>query len=206
MNANHYRNRFLTLLFVCASGSVLVFMLLSGSRAAWARPDAHPDYQTVPTLPPTRVRPPAATPTSAPTAAPSGVDLNLQFQASTATAIPGQVFQYLLIIHNRGENSSGTLIVRAPLPEELELVSVSVNSGQQEIRDGDVTVTLESLPAGADLQIELTVRVREDVPLGTAIENNFELELAGVVMRSETVVVILPPAELPRTGGHAPKG
>jgi uncharacterized repeat protein (TIGR01451 family) len=206
MKPDHNRNRLRDLLFACAGGSILVCMLLGGSSVAWARPDAHPDYQTVPTLPPTSVRPPAATPTSAPATVPSGVNLELQFRASTTMAVPGQIFQYWLVIHNAGEDPSGTLIVRAPIPDELELVGVSVNSGQQETGDSGVVVTLESLAGGADVQIELTVRVREDTPLGTVIENNFELELAGAVMRSEIVAVTLPPAALPRTGGPAPKG
>lgn len=206
MKPDHNRNRLHDLLFACVGGSILVCMLLGGSSVAWARPDAHPDYQTVPTLPPTSVRPPAATLTPAPNAASAGVKLELQLHASTAMAVPGQIFQYWLVIHNAGETPSGTLIVRASLPDELELVGVSVSSGQQETRDGDVTVTVVSLAAGADLQIELTVRVREDVSLGTMIENNFELEFDGTVMHSQTVVVALPPAALPRTGGPAPKG
>jgi uncharacterized repeat protein (TIGR01451 family) len=115
----------------------------------------------------------------------------------------GQTFQYLIEIANVGPAPSEALTVRDPLPTTLQLLDVRASLGQARVQDNVAIVELATLPAGATLRIELAVRVRADTPLGTVIENRVELEYAGQRIRSQAVLLPLPPAELPRTGGAA---
>jgi uncharacterized repeat protein (TIGR01451 family) len=193
---------------------LLITWLVGASPVAWARPGQQPAHQTVPTLPPTRLPEPTVRPTATPTAAlpppplatptagaPAGADLRVGCRASVSMIMAGQTFQYLIEVANVGPAASESLTVRDPLPATLQLLELRASLGQARVANNAAIVEVASLPAGATLRIELAVRVRPDTPLGTVIENRVELEHAGQLSRSSAVLVPLPPAELPRTGG-----
>lgn len=212
-------SRSLGWLMAFVTTGVLTVWILGASGNVWASFVTQPNHQTVPTMPPTQVPRPTVTPTevpiatpsptslpaplpptAAPTPAPRGVDLRVQFGVNTPAAVPGEVIRYQIVVRNAGDLASDRLVVRDPLPAELEIVAVSTNMGQVDTRQG-VVVTLDSLPAGAEWHIHIEARIRQETALGTIIENFIVVEHADTVWRSQPVWVALPPAELPRTGG-----
>ena len=192
--------------------AVLAGLLALGEAApAWARPGLQPQHQTVPTLPPTPPRPtprPTATdgplPPGPPTATPerpTGPDLRLQWLSSTQMLLAGQVFQLTAETTNAGPADVGPVTLRVPLPAALELVAVRGSPGTSSLQERTVILTAENLPAGAVWLVELAVQVRPTTPRGVLVPCYAEIEGGGQTWRSRTLVLPLPPAELPRTGG-----
>jgi len=206
---------------------LLTVLFLGGAPAVWARPGIQSLHQTVPTMGPTRTPAGTRAPTSpapaasvtpevpkpgtvaAPTAptppwpAPvAGVSVRIRMRADAVMVTPRQTFQYLIEVQNLGAAPSGKLIVRDVLPASLDVLAVRPSFGAQNVQSNAVNVEVNSLPAGAEWRIEIDVAVKATVPLGSVIENRATLEQpGGPDLQTEPVLVVLPPAELPPTGG-----
>jgi len=200
----------------------------AGPGIAWALSVGSPAHQTVPTLPPTRIPSPSApatgvprpTATAAPpetpaptaTAVPGGslpaatatpqpaAALSVRISASRVAVVVGQAFQYLIVIQNPAAGESGPATLRVDLADALELLATRSSAGEIQVAGKRLTVQLPSVAAGARLQIELDVRVRQGTASGSIIEQTCELVQGSRLVRAAPALVALPPDHLPPVG------
>ncbi len=185
----------------------LGILLLAGIAPAWARPGQQPGYQTVPTLPPTR---PPATPTAtavpAATATPSAPGLEISWRAAVGACVPGGQFAYELNLRNAGGETLEKLEARLSLPSLVKTREVRLSAGRYQVgEDNTLIAWLDALPAGATWSIHVMVQVDPSAPLGAVLEAQAEVSHAGHIWSAPAVIVALPPAELPPTGGSHPR-
>ena len=214
-------------------GYLLMTAILLAAAAlaprAWATPAQTRPGQTVPTLtpkgqptpatatPPTR---PPAEPTSTPvpgvpsptpgqatpTLTPSVDAAGLLFvkEIGRRQVWPGATVRYTLTLTNRGDSSARQIVITDPLPAELEPGEIESGAARWDGR----TVRAEALilPPGGRLTITFTAIVRNDVASGRTVVNRASASAADGVLLNAAATAILPPAELPPTGGIADCG
>lgn len=160
--------------------------------------------------PPDRDRKDTPTPTPTPTTA-TGIEVNqtadvtVRKRVAPTSAQVGDEILYTIDVENLGPGIARNVLAGDTVPDQLEIVDVSVSGGNV-VRDGQrITVQIESLAPGETRSITVRARVRPEA-LGTIVNNavvqgdgnvNLENDIAQVPL--EVGQVVAPPA-LPVTG------
>jgi len=137
--------------------------------------------------------------------------------ANGTTAKPGDTIVYALSVENLG-NQSGRILVEEDLSDVLEYAQlVSISDGGHEVsqHEGLFSWGEIELAAGQSVTRSVTVKIKENIPAGAALNSNPEsnnLELRNV-FHNKTVVINVPrplaktpevlAATLPNTGPGA---
>jgi uncharacterized repeat protein (TIGR01451 family) len=197
--------------------------LLTAIPSAWATPEQTGLAQTVPTRTseapyeppsdsggdsgssesPTAVAPTVLPGTSVPTptlAAVAAAKLVLKKQVSPAAAWPGATLNYTLTLSNQGAAPVEQIVIQDLLPAELS--PGAITSGTGAVWDGStLRAQAAVLPPGSQLVIAYTAQVQASARPGTIISNRASVQAAGNLPAAARSTVMLPPAELPPTGG-----
>jgi uncharacterized repeat protein (TIGR01451 family) len=114
---------------------------------------------------------------------------------------PAAVVQYTLILANTGDSSVRQVVLTDSLPPGLEPGSISQGEA---IWDGrSLRAETPILPPGGRLVVVFTASVASHAPGGGVLVNRATATAAGGISVAASTTVILPPAELPPTGGMA---
>jgi uncharacterized repeat protein (TIGR01451 family) len=126
--------------------------------------------------------------------------LVLKKQVSPAAVWPGATLYYTLTLSNPGTASAPQIVVRDTLPPDL--VPRAIAAGPDARWDGQTLLAqIPSLPAGSQLVIAYTAEVRVNIRPGGVITNQASAAAATNLRAVASASVMLPPAELPPTGG-----
>ncbi len=209
---------------------LMVVMLLAAAvftPRAWATPGQTRPGQTVPTptpkgqatpkpepptaRPPTEPAPtslpgtPSPTPDLTPLASPVGAaGLVFTKEVSRQQVWPGATVRYTLTLNNTGASSARQVVLSDALPPELEPGPILAGAAAWDGR----TLRAEAviLPPGGQMAVTFAATLRADATPGRAVVNRATATAAGGVSLNAAATVILPPAELPPTGGRADCG
>jgi uncharacterized repeat protein (TIGR01451 family) len=147
----------------------------------------------VPTLP-------AAAPVTTPATPVTAAELVLKKEVAPAAIWPGVTLHYTLTLSNRGTASAVQVVVQDTLPADL--IPGTIAPGADARWEGQtLQARTSALPAGAQLVIAFTAQVRPDARPGGVIANQASAAAAGNLQTVAGAYAILPPAELPPTGG-----
>jgi uncharacterized repeat protein (TIGR01451 family) len=204
-------------------GVILLGLLIVGSHV-WAVPEQTGVGQTVPTLtpgrshptepkaadtppPPTEVVPSVPPPTQTPAVPPSptstsspAAGLVLVKEVASEQVWPGTTVHYTLTLSNSGAASARQVVVSDILPEGLEPGQILI--GKEAVWDGrTMRAEVLVLPPGSHLVMAFTAVVQADVTSGAVLTNQAIASAAGNLRATSAISVVLPPVELPPTGG-----
>ncbi|MCX6029022.1 MAG: hypothetical protein NT169_06935 [Chloroflexi bacterium] len=160
-------------------------------------PTARPPAEPSPTLAPGA---PSPTPDLTPLAPPAdAAGLVFTKEVSRQQVWPGATVRYTLTLNNTGASSARQVVLSDALPPELEPGPILAGAAAWDGR----TLRAEAviLPPGGQLVVTFAATVRADVTPGRAVVNRATATAAGDASLSAATTVILPPAELPPTGG-----
>ena len=174
--------------------------------------------QTVPRTPPPTFTPtrPATprvspTPTSLPTATPTflpGIptpvphpDLAISLAADPSTVGPGDPVTFTCLVANRGNGSAGQSQITLNIAWPLAIEDVSASKGAASAGEQGATASVDGL--GPDERVTITVhaRVQENASPGKTLRLTAQVASDGDSRESNEVVIELPWAMLPATGG-----
>jgi uncharacterized repeat protein (TIGR01451 family) len=155
-----------------------------------------PTSESTPTVPAPSQTPAAALPA---TPAPAAT-LILAKEVAREQVWPGATVQYTLTVSNPGGGSARQVVVSDTLPEGLE--PGEVLSGTDAAWNGrTLRAEVPVLPPGGRLVMAFTAVVGADVAPGAVLTNEASASAAGNLRAVATIDVVLPPVELPPTGG-----
>ncbi len=160
-------------------------------------PTAQPPVEPSPTLPPGA---PSPTPGQAtPTA--DAPRLVFTKEATSRLIWPGATVRYVLTLTNAGASSARQVIITDTLPPEL--LPGPVLAGAATWEGQTLRAEVAILPPGGQLTVAFTATVRSDAASGRVVMNRASATAAGGVRLEASALAVLPPAELPPTGGVA---
>jgi len=175
----------------------------SGGQPTQTSPSATPrPGGSNPTAPPpsTPVPPEPATPTVAPTVAAASLRLSAAMVAAPLQAWPGSEVSFAVTLRNEGGAALQQLTLVDTLPPGLEPGTIA--AGTPAAWDGrTLRAKLGVLPPGGQVTVQFTARVAADFSPGGVLVNQATASATGVAAASSTATIVLPPAELPPTGG-----
>lgn len=152
----------------------------------------------VPTVSATSPPPPAAS------ATPSA-KLSLVKEVAPRQAWPGATLNYTLTLRNKGTGSARQVVVEDLLPEGLDPGAVA--PGIDAAWDGrTLRARAPLLRPGSQLVIVFSAVIRTDAKPGSALVNKAVASAATGVRATASAFTMLPPAELPPTGGSVEGG
>ncbi|WP_339876589.1 gliding motility-associated C-terminal domain-containing protein [uncultured Algoriphagus sp.] len=96
------------------------------------------------------------------------VDLTITKTANASTVLAGGEFNYTISVTNTGQSDAADLTITDALPAGLSFISAD-NGGVNNA--GTISWTIQTLAAGASIDLTLTVMVNADVAAGTQISN-----------------------------------
>lgn len=208
------------------TGGLLLLGVTLVVPAVWATPDQGRPAQTVPTRTPVRTFVPTIAPTEAPTLAPATpvpggepamtatpeagplpaitatqmpAALLLTKQADRTVVWPGLEVAFTLTLTNQGTTSVRQIVIEDALPPALLPGTIQGTAAAWEGQT--LRARTPVLAPGGRFVVTFTARVREDVLPGGAIVNQAAATAIGGQRAVAGVVLALPPAELPPTGG-----
>jgi uncharacterized repeat protein (TIGR01451 family) len=130
--------------------------------------------------------------------------LVLTKQVARAQVWPGATVHYTLTLTNRGNSPARQVALADTLPEGLDPGRILTPAGAawdgRTLR-GQSTI----LPPGGQLVVAFTAVVRPDATPGGVLLNQARASATGGQQVKAEVAVVLPPAELPPTGGCTPE-
>ncbi len=114
----------------------------------------------------------------------------------------GEVVTFQIVVRNETETAMQDLIVTDALPPELRYRGVNVTLGDASYNETDqtITVTIASLPVGAETSITIDVDVTEDVNFGATIANVALIQSGTQTAQSNVVEMLVLPNTIPNTG------
>ena len=126
--------------------------------------------------------------------------LVLKKQVAPAAAWPGATLYYTLTLSNPGAVSAQQIVVQDTLPPDL--VPGAIAPGPDARWEGQTLLAQTPiLPPGSQLVIAYTAEVRVNTRPGGIISNQASAAAATNLQAVASTSVMLPPAELPPTGG-----
>lgn len=114
--------------------------------------------------------------------------------------VPGQTITLRLALENTGSSALQSVLICNPLDPVLVPDQPATTQGQARIESEGLLVELGNLAAGQTAQVELSLRIPADYPLGGVIESQAWLFAGGQRASTELLTWALPPAYLPPTG------
>jgi uncharacterized repeat protein (TIGR01451 family) len=156
----------------------------------------------VPTQAPTASAPTVSAtslPSPAPSATPSA-KLALVMEVAPRQAWPGATLNYTLTLKNKGTGSARQVVVEYSLPDGLDPGVVA--QGIDAAWDGrSLRAQAPSLSPGSQLVIVFSAVIRTDAKTGGALVSKAIASTATGMRVTASTFTMLPPAELPPTGG-----
>ncbi len=114
--------------------------------------------------------------------------------------VPGQTITQRLLVENIGAVALSDVLICNPLDPDLAPGQPTTTQGTARIEPEGLRVELGELAAGQSAQVELSLRIPADYPLGGVIESQAWLFAADQRASTELLTWALPPAYLPPTG------
>jgi uncharacterized repeat protein (TIGR01451 family) len=134
---------------------------------------------------------PAGTPTPGP-----APDLVIEKRADPVETYPGGEVTFFIVVTNRGELAAVDVVVTDTLNEYLEILDASASQGTVSINSQSVRVDIGVVGPGHTVEIAIRVRVREDVPVPSDIENVAVVRSPNADDRPSNPVVVRVPTVL----------
>lgn len=160
-------------------------------------PTAQPPTGQPPAPQPPATPVPGATPTSA-TETPAPAAMLLTKEADRTVVWPGLDVTFTLALTNRGTASVRDAALEDVLPVGMTPGEIKTSGATWEGRT--LRARTPVLAPGGRFVVTFTARVREDVPPGGILINQAAATAIGGQRATASLVLILPPAELPPTG------
>ncbi len=160
-------------------------------------------FTPTPRVTPTHTPLPTATYTLVP-GAPTPVprpDLFIALAAKPGIAGPGNLVTFTCQVGNRGNAPANNLTASLSIPWPLAIQDVSLPKGQFRFDANEATISLDSLQPGEEIAITLRARVQENASPGKTLRYRAQLTSTGGERESNEVIIELPWALLPATGG-----
>lgn len=114
--------------------------------------------------------------------------------------VPGQEITLRLAVENVGAAAAPNVLICNPLDPALVPGQPVATQGQARVEPEGLLVELGNLAAGQEAEVELTLRIPTDYPLGGVIESQAWLFSDGLRASTDLLTWALPPAYLPPTG------
>jgi uncharacterized repeat protein (TIGR01451 family) len=115
--------------------------------------------------------------------------------------VPGQTITQRLVVRNGGSNALSNVLICNPLDPALVRGQPRTTQGQARVEPEGLLVELGSLAAGQTAQVDLSLTIPADYPLGGVIESQaWLLWGSGQQASTDLLTWALPPAYLPPTG------
>lgn len=127
----------------------------------------------------------------------------LQWTASSDQylVVPGQTITQRLVVRNTGSSALSNVLICNPLDPALTAGQPQTSQGQARVEPEGLLVELGNLGAGQTAQVELSLTIPADYPLGGVIESQAWLLWSnGQRASTDLLTWALPPAYLPSTG------
>ena len=134
-------------------------------------------------------------PVDTPTPGPAP-DLIIEKRADPVETYPGGTVTFVIAVTNRGDVAAVDVVVTDTLNEYLEILGVMTGQGTVSISGQTVRVDLGVVGPGFTAEIIIRVRVREDVPVPSDIENVAVVRSPNADDRSSTPVTVRVPTVL----------
>lgn len=114
---------------------------------------------------------------------------------------PGQTITQRLVVRNTGADALSNVVICNPLDPALAAGQPQTTQGQARVEAEGLLAELGNLAAGQTAQVELTLSIPADYPLGGVIESQaWLLWNEGQRASTDLLTWALPPAHLPPTG------
>lgn len=114
--------------------------------------------------------------------------------------VPGQTITQRLLVENTGASALSDVLICNPLNPALAPGQPTTTQGVARIEREGLLVELGDLAAGQRAQVDLSLRIPADYPLGGVIESQAWLFADGQRASTDLLTWALPPAYLPPTG------
>ncbi|MER2600450.1 MAG: hypothetical protein ABTQ73_13100 [Caldilineales bacterium] len=183
-----------------------------------------PGATATPTTPPTATAvplPPTATPTATPTLVPApilpnaapcwtlptpgftperGLTIAWRAESNALLVTPGQTVTLRLVVENTGQATLPAVLICNPLHQALLAGVPQTSQGTARIEQQGLVAELGDLPAGRQAQVEVSLSIPGDFPLGGVIEDQAWLFSNNQRSSTDLLTWALPPVFLPNTG------
>jgi uncharacterized repeat protein (TIGR01451 family) len=115
--------------------------------------------------------------------------------------VPGQTITQRLVVRNTGTSALASVLICNPLNPALVRGQPRTTQGQARVEPEGLLVELGNLAAGQTAQVDLSLTIPADYPLGGVIESQpWLLWGSGQRASADLLTWALPPAYLPPTG------
>jgi uncharacterized repeat protein (TIGR01451 family) len=114
--------------------------------------------------------------------------------------VPGQTLTQRLLVENTGATDLSDVLICNPLNPALMPGQPTTTQGVARVEPQGLVVELGELAAGQAAQVDLSLRIPADYPLGGVIESQAWLFADGQRASTDLLTWALPPAYLPPTG------
>lgn len=114
--------------------------------------------------------------------------------------VPGQEITLRLVVENTGASALQNVLICNPLEPALQPGQPTTTQGRARVEPEGLVAELGNLAAGQTAQVELTLRIPPNYPLGGVIESQAWLFSGGQRASTELLTWALPPSYLPPTG------
>jgi uncharacterized repeat protein (TIGR01451 family) len=89
----------------------------------------------------------------------TGPDISIVKEVNVASARPGDEVTYTLTVTNNGDGIAHDVVIQDMLPEDVELVSVCCENGLVSYSEGMVTVEIDVLQPGEEVEVKIEVKI-----------------------------------------------
>ncbi len=118
--------------------------------------------------------------------------------------VPGQTISQRFTVRNAGDATVIDALICNPLNPALIPGQPRASQGRARLEPQGLVVELGELAPGQSAQVELSLRIPDDFPLGGVIESQAWLFADGRRASTDLLTWALPPAFLPPTGDACP--
>jgi len=127
---------------------------------------------------------PVGTPTPGP-----APDLVIEKRSDPVETYPGGEVTFFIVVTNQGDLAAADVLVTDTIHEYLEILEASTSQGTVSIDGQSISVDVGVVGPGFTVEIAIRVRVREDVPVPSDIENVAVVRSPNSDDRSSSVTV-----------------
>jgi uncharacterized repeat protein (TIGR01451 family) len=128
------------------------------------------------------------------------LSIEWRIESDQFLVVPGQTVAQRLLVENTGASTLSDVLICNPLDPALETGEAVVTQGIARLEAEGLVVELGDLAAGQTAQIDLSVRIPANYPLGGVFESQAWLFANGQRASTDLLTWALPPAYLPPTG------
>ena len=126
--------------------------------------------------------------------------LQWRIESDQFLVVPGQTITQRLLVENTGAIALPDVLICNPLNPALVPGRPATTQGVARIEPEGLLVELGDLAPGQTAQVDLSLRIPADYPLGGVIESQAWLFADGQRASTDLLTWALPPAYLPPTG------